>query len=100
MPALNALCFATVLYRTRLVPRTIPTIGLIGAPLLLVSAIAVLFGAWDQVSTPAALLTLPIAVWELSVGVYMTVKGFRPTGRIDESHFEVDVAAVPAAVSA
>ena len=35
MPAINALCFATVLYRSRMVPRIIPTIGLIGAPLLL-----------------------------------------------------------------
>ena len=36
-----------------------------------------LFGAWDQVSSAGLLLALPIAVWELSVGVYMTVKGFK-----------------------
>ncbi|HEX5095931.1 MAG TPA: DUF4386 domain-containing protein [Acidimicrobiia bacterium] len=78
MPAINALCFATVMYRTRLVPRIIPTIGLIGAPLLLASSTATLFGAHEQVSTSAMLMALPIAAWELSVGVYMTVKGFRP----------------------
>ena len=50
MPAINALCLATVLYRSRLVPRIIPTIGLIGAPLLLASVVATLFGAWEQVS--------------------------------------------------
>jgi Domain of unknown function (DUF4386) len=77
MPAINALCFATVVYRYRLVPRWIPTLGLIGAPLLLVSSTATLFGAWDQVSSMGTLLALPIAVWEFSVGVYMTVKGFR-----------------------
>jgi len=77
MPAINALRFATVLYRSRLVPRAIPTIGLIGAPLLLVSFLATMFGVWDQISAPAALCTLPIAAWELSVGIYMTVKGFR-----------------------
>ncbi len=77
MPALNALCFATVLYRSRLVPRIIPTIGLIGAPLLLISSAGTTFGAWDQVSGFGALLALPIALWELSVGIYMTVKGFR-----------------------
>ena len=77
MPALNALCFATIMYRTRLVPRWIPTVGLIGAPLLVISSTASLFGAWDQVSSPAFFFALPIAVWEFSVGVYMTVKGFR-----------------------
>jgi hypothetical protein len=78
MPAINALCFAVVLRRSGLVPRIIPTIGLVGAPLLLASSTASLFGAYDQVSTPALLAALPIAAWELSVGVYMAVKGFRP----------------------
>jgi hypothetical protein len=79
MPAINALCFATIMYRSRLVPRWIPAVGLIGAPLLLVSSTATLFGAWDQVSSIATLMAVPIATWELSVGIYMTVKGFRPT---------------------
>jgi hypothetical protein len=78
MPAVNALCFATVMYRTRLVPRIIPTLGLIGAPLLLVSSTASLFGVHEQVSSTAMLMALPIAAWEFSVGVYMTVKGFKP----------------------
>jgi hypothetical protein len=77
MPAINALCFATIMYQSRLVPRWIPTVGLIGAPLLLLSSTATLFGAWDQVSSASFLLALPIATWEFSVGVYMTVKGFR-----------------------
>jgi len=77
MPALNALCFASILYQTRLVPRIIPTIGLIGAPLLVASALASLFGAWDQVSSVSLLMTLPIAAWELSIGVWMTFKGFK-----------------------
>ena len=53
MPAFNAFCLATVLYRSRLVPRIIPTIGLVGAPILLASFAATLFGAFDQVSGPA-----------------------------------------------
>ncbi len=77
MAAINALCLATVLYRSRLVPRIIPTIGLIGAPILLASSTATLFGAWDQVSAPALLCALPIAAWEFSLGVWLTVKGFR-----------------------
>jgi hypothetical protein len=86
MPALNALCIGSVMYRSRLLPRWIPTLGLIGAPLLLISTTATLFGAWDQVSAPSALLTLPIAVWEFAFGAYMIVKGFRPTA-VSEASF-------------
>jgi hypothetical protein len=77
MASMNALFFATVLYRSRLVPRWMPTLGLIGAPLLLTSTVATCFGAWDQVSNTALVFSLPIATWEFSVGVYMAVKGFR-----------------------
>ena len=84
MPAINALFLATVLYRSNLVPRWIPRLGLIGAPSLMVISLGVTFGAWDQVSAVTMLLTLPIAVWEFSLGVYLTVKGFRPSPILDE----------------
>jgi hypothetical protein len=83
MAAVNAVCLGSVLYRSRLVPRLIPTIGLLGAPLLLASGIATLFGVHDQLSPTAALLALPIAAWELSLGVWMTVKGFRVPADVD-----------------
>jgi len=92
MPALNALCIGSVMYRSRLLPRWIPTLGLVGAPLLLASFTATLFGLWDQISTPAALLTLPIAVWELSFGIFMTVKGFKATSVSDASFTPVNSA--------
>ena len=69
-----------VMYRWRLVPRLIPTIGLIGAPLILASATGTLFGAWDQVSVLGGIGALPIAVWEFSLGVYLTAKVFRGSG--------------------
>ncbi len=78
MPVLNAVLFGTLLYKSRLVPRIIPTVGLIGAPLLFTAFIANLFGGFDQVSAASFFLTLPIAAWELSVGLWMTFKGFRP----------------------
>jgi hypothetical protein len=80
MAALNALLIGSVMYRSQLVPRWVPRLGLIGAPLLLASNTAVLFGVWDQVSGPAMVLTMPIAVWEMSFGVYMAFKGFRAIG--------------------
>jgi len=79
MPVFNALLLGSLLYRSRLVPRVIPAIGLIGAPLMLISTVSTLFGYIDQVSAAASLLTLPVAVWEFSVGVYLIVKGVRPT---------------------
>ena len=44
MPGFNALMFATVLYRTRLVPRLIPAMGLVGAPLLIISTAGIILG--------------------------------------------------------
>jgi hypothetical protein len=79
MPVFNAILLGTLLYRSRLVPRIIPTVGLIGAPLLFAAFIAVVFGGIDQVSTTTFLLTVPIAAWELAVGVWMTFKGFTPS---------------------
>jgi hypothetical protein len=76
MPGLNALMFATVLYRARLVPRWIPALGLIGAPLLITSAIGMILGVNDAGTPYAAIATAPIFVWELSVGLWMTFKGF------------------------
>jgi hypothetical protein len=77
LPAVNALLVGSLLYRSRLVPRALPVLGLIGAPLLLASDVAVMFGLWDQLSTPTALAALPIAAWEFSLGVWLVVKGFK-----------------------
>lgn len=79
MPVISAICLGTVLYRSRLVPRVIPLIGLCGAPLLLASDVAILWGAYAQRSVVAGLAALPIAAWELALGVYLVTKGFRPS---------------------
>src|SRR5439155_19474084 len=43
MPALNALLLCTLMYQSRLIPRVIPTVGLIGAALVLSSTIGTIF---------------------------------------------------------
>lgn len=78
-PALNALCFGYVLYRSRLVPRIIPALGLIGAPLLLASVLGRIVGLIGDQSVFAAIALPPIFFWELSVGLWMTFKGFNPS---------------------
>src|SRR5438045_9770773 len=79
MPAVNALLLGSLLFQSRLVPRVLPVIGLIGAPLLIAGDIAVLFGLIDRTSSPALLTAIPIALWEFSLGVWLVVKGYRPS---------------------
>jgi hypothetical protein len=78
MPGLNALLLGTLLYRSRLVPRWIPILGLVGAPLLISAAIGRMFGVNETTSLWSAIGTLPIFVWELSLGLWMTFRGFDP----------------------
>ena len=77
MPGINALLLGSLLYRSRLVPRIIPALGLIGAPLLICTVIATLFGSFKLGSPELA--ALPVAAWELSLGVWLVIKGFKPS---------------------
>lgn len=77
MSAVNALILGTIMVRGRLVPRVIPTIGLIGGPLLLLSSFGVLLGFWEQTGAIGALAALPIALWELLLGLWLVTRGVR-----------------------
>ncbi|MGH3439680.1 MAG: DUF4386 domain-containing protein [Sciscionella sp.] len=79
MPVACDLLLGYVLYRSGLVPRVLPIVAFVGAPLLLASDTAVFFGAYTNVSLLAGLAALPVAAFELSLGVWLVVKGFRPT---------------------
>ena len=79
MPGINALLLGTLLYQSRLVPRVIPVLGLIGAPILIIAVIATLFGGSVPPPSVASLAALPVAAWELSLGVWLVVKGFKPS---------------------
>jgi hypothetical protein len=79
MASLNAMLLGSLMYRSRLVPRVIPALGLIGAPLLLSSAIGIMFGINDLSSVWHVIGAAPIFVWELSLGIYLVVKGFKPS---------------------
>ncbi len=82
MPALNALLLGTLLYRSGLVPRWMPAIGLIGAPMLISSTVGIFFGVNEVLSPWTAIATAPIFVWELSIGLWMTFKGFRASAPV------------------
>ena len=79
MPAVNDVLLGYLLYQSRLVPRILPLLGLIGAPFLVANAIALMFGITGPVLTLTTLGVLPIALFEFSLGVWLAVKGFKPT---------------------
>ena len=82
MAPFNALMLGTALYRARLVPRWMPALGLVGAPLLISFVIGMMLGV-AQVGTPFHVVAvLPFFVWELALGLWLTFKGFNPNSRL------------------
>jgi len=75
----NGLMLGYLMYKSGLVPRGMAMLGLIGGPLVFASGIAVLFGLYEQTSAISAIATIPEFAWELSLGIYLIVKGFRPS---------------------
>jgi Domain of unknown function (DUF4386) len=75
----NGLILGYVMYRSGLVPRWMAVLGLVGGPLICLSGIAVLFDVIDQGGAGQGIATVPEFLWELSLGIWLTVKGFRPS---------------------
>ncbi|SEI05928.1 MULTISPECIES: DUF4386 domain-containing protein [unclassified Leifsonia] len=73
----NGLILGWMLFRAGLVPRGWAVLGMIAGPLVSLSGVAVLLGAYDQVSPWSAVATLPEFVWEAFLGIYLSVRGFR-----------------------
>lgn len=78
----NGLMLGYLMYRSALVPRRMAILGLVGGPMLILSFVLILFGAYDNGSGPSFLLALPEIAWELSLAVYCAWKGFKPTSPI------------------
>ena len=76
MPAVCDLLLGFLLFRSRLVPRGLSLIGIIGGPVLLIGYFAVLFGLIGQHSPLAGLSALPVALFEFTFGVWLIIKGF------------------------
>jgi hypothetical protein len=75
----NGLLLGYMMYRSGLVPRRMAMLGLVGGPLVCVSGIAVLFGVLGKGSAGQGIATIPEFAWELSLGLYLIVKGFKPS---------------------
>jgi hypothetical protein len=79
MPAVCDLLLGLLLYKSRLAPRALSLIGIIGAPLLIAGYFAILFGLIGRLSPLAALSAVPVALFEFSLGLWLIAKGFNST---------------------
>jgi len=92
----NGLILGYIMYRSGLVPRAMTWLGLVGGPLIILSGTLVLFGVGNKGGTLQAIATIPEFLWELSLGIYCTVKGFRPSSPILARRDRAALAAAPA----
>ena len=81
----NGILLGYLMYRSRLVPRGMALLGLIGGPLAFIGGVLVLFGVFGQPSGPLIALTVVEFVWEASLAIYLTVKGYRPSPLLAEA---------------
>jgi Domain of unknown function (DUF4386) len=75
----SGLVLGYLMYRSALVPRPMALLGLIGGPLIIASGTAILFGLIEAGSVWQGIATIPEFFWELSLGIWLTVKGFNPS---------------------
>lgn len=72
----STLLMSYFLYDSKLVPRFISVLGFVGGSLILICALLVMFGVFNQVSVWGAILAIPVFVYEMSLAVRLIVKGF------------------------
>jgi len=81
MPAICDLLLGFLLYHSRLVPRALSLIGIVGGPILLIGYFAILFGVIGQHEPMTGLFAIPVALFEFSLGIYLVVKGFKHSSK-------------------
>ena len=75
----NGLILGYLMYRSGLVPRRMALLGLIAGPVLLARFVGILFGVFEPMSVLGGLMVVPEFIWELSLGIWLIVKGFDPS---------------------
>ncbi|MDB5183046.1 MAG: hypothetical protein JWO47_830 [Candidatus Saccharibacteria bacterium] len=83
MPAICDLILGILLFKSRLIPRGLAMVGIIGAPILIVSYLTVLFGGVEQHAKISGAAAFPVALFELSLGLWLIFKGFNPKAVAD-----------------
>ena len=66
----------------RLVPRAIPALGLVGAPILIAFVIGMILGVTEPGTPFHVVAVMPFFIWELALGLWLTFKGFNENSPI------------------
>jgi len=83
MLGINTIMYSYIFYKSKLVPRFIPVLGMTGSVLIFLCALLVMFGVIEQVSAWGAVLAVPVAANEMILAVWLIAKGFRdPANKI------------------
>ena len=75
----NGLILGYMMYRSGLMPRGLAILGLIAGPLVCITGLGVVLDVIPRGGTVQAIATIPEFIWELSLGIYPIVKGFKPS---------------------
>jgi hypothetical protein len=75
----NGLILGYLMYRSGLVPRGMAILGLIAGPVLLARFVGILFGVFEPMSVLGSVMVVPEFIWELALGIWLTVRGFNPS---------------------
>jgi Domain of unknown function (DUF4386) len=73
----NGLILGWLMYRSALVPPRLALFGLVGGPLVSTVGALVILDVIPADGAVQALMTIPEFIWELGIGIYLIVKGYR-----------------------
>lgn len=79
MLGINTMMYSYIFYKSKLIPKFIPILGMTGSVCIFLSALLVMFGVFEQVSAWGGILALPVAANEMILAVWLLVKGFNET---------------------
>ena len=75
----NGLILGYLMYRSGLLPRGMAMLGIIAGPVLIARFVGILFGVFEPGSVLGGLMVVPEFIWELALGIWLTVRGFNPS---------------------
>ena len=79
MPGLNDIMLGYLLYASRLVPRALALLGIVAGPVHFASFVAVLLGVIEAGSVGQGIASIPVAAFEVILGIWLIVRGFNPS---------------------
>jgi hypothetical protein len=79
VPGVNGILLGYLMYASRLVPRPLALLGLVGGPVIFASGVGVLFGVIEAGSVWQGIASIPVAAFETVLGILLIVRGFNPS---------------------